>query len=233
MRPAGLFYIPNSIPAGIDDELWQCLRDAEWAAVSTGKKSRKVLHYGYAYNYTKRSALLPTAPLPEILDHLRLSLIATVESLIAEGKIAEQNPNLTFDQCIVNKYEPGQGIGSHCDSNAFDSIIGCFTFCVHTDGNVTIINPPNMSPGEMLFLYPRDLLVPAYTVATEHGSLYIMSGDARTVWEHQMVGRTVDMIPAPNTPPIPTTPLTPGTKQKRVPRATRISITFRSLAAKK
>jgi alkylated DNA repair dioxygenase AlkB len=222
MMPQGLFYIPAIIDADTCAELLQHLSTStEWFAVGKCKNSRKVIHYGSRYNYGGAGTDAPAPPIPYIIDHLRESLIATVEDLIAKGKITTNSPTaLNFDQCIINKYEPGQGIGAHCDANTFDEIIGCFTVCVDSSDSTNYIQPREIySPGQMEFVYPRDLLVPNYVVTTEHCSLYIMSGESRNTWEHQMVGRRTDSISV-------------GGVTKRLQRATRISITFRSTRKK-
>ena len=129
--------------------------------------------------------------------------------------LAVQNPasaqNTTFDQCIINKYEPGQGIGAHSDSAEFDDIIGCFTLC--TDAEKTNVGCCNqkLSPGEMKFQHPL-LQLPPHKVLTEHGSLYIMPEPSRSQYTHCMIGRRTDMIDG-----------------VRTHRAVRISINFRSL----
>jgi alkylated DNA repair dioxygenase AlkB len=46
----------------------------------------------------------------------------------------------------------------------------------------------------------------------EPGSLYIMSGDARSKWTHEMPGRKSDMVDG-----------------KKIPRGRRISVTFRNV----
>lgn len=109
--------------------------------------------------------------------------------------------SLAFDHCIVNKYEPGQGIGAHRDAPEFDGIIGCFT----------LLTGDGASTCEMEFTDPQGLYMP-YSVPTEHCSLYIMSGESRDVWEHKMSARKTELIGG-----------------KRYPRKTRISITFRTV----
>jgi len=59
-------------------------------------RGRSVLHFGYTYNYTRRS-LSAALPFPSFLD-------AIVEKL-----------PFVPDQCIVNRYESGHGIHEHID----------------------------------------------------------------------------------------------------------------------
>ena len=194
--PRGLFYYQDAIP-DCEDELLEHFAHEEWFAVGACAQSRKVIHYGRKYNYGSQKAGAEAPPIPYIVDHLRQSLIATVEYLIAKGDIAPCG--LAFDQCIVNKYEPGQGIGAHCDSKDFGGVIGCFTLLVGEGANTC----------EMKFNHPN---APSYVVPTGHGSLYIMSGESRDVWEHEMIARKTEVI-----------------NGKRQPRKTRISITFRTV----
>ena len=80
-----------------------------------------------------------------------------------------------FDQCIVNNYYKNQRISKHIDSLTFDKIICC----------LTIGTEPG---GIMRFSYDehkKDIIV-------KPNSLYIMSGDARYKWAHEMLSNKGD-----------------------------------------
>jgi len=199
--PPGLIYIPNALDQVYIDELLYHLNISnEWEAVGEGKNSRKVVQYGYKYNYTaggndSRGNLNQQSeaakPFPEIIKTLRDIMIdhITEDSGPPTGE--------TFNQCIINKYEPGQGIGPHIDSLAYGAVIGCFT----------IVTGIGDSPGIVELLHPTNSKT-KYPIITMPGSLYVMTGDSRYKWKHQMVARKTD---------------------DRRKRATRISVTFRSL----
>ena len=83
------------------------------------------------------------------------------------------NDDYVFDQCIVNNYFPGQGISKHIDLIDFGSVIGCFSIC---------------SGSEMVFQRGEE----KYGIYAEPNSLYIMSGDSRYKYTHEMVSKKSD-----------------------------------------
>ena len=191
----GLYYVRDAV----DLELYETVMDhlntcEDWFQVG-GASSRKVIHYGYKYNYGGGSGAA-TTPMPECIDNLRLYLISVLDEYVRKGVL--QPYDESFNQCIINKYEPGQGIGAHIDHSDYGAIIGCFTF-----------SPGNGSPGEMVFLREG---FPTNVIQTADKSLYIMTGESRTHWQHQMAAKKTDIV-----------------NGKRTPRNVRISITFRSV----
>jgi alkylated DNA repair dioxygenase AlkB len=98
---------------------------------------------------------------------------------------------LGMNQVIVNEYEPGQGISAHIDSAAYGGTILCYTIGSGATMRFTY------NEGKMdLYVAPR--------------SLYIMEGEARYDWKHEMIARKSDVI-----------------QGKRVARGRRLSVTFR------
>ena len=96
-----------------------------------------------------------------------------------------------FNQVIVNNYEEGQGISAHTDVKEYGDIIGCYTI----GSGATM----RFSKGEKKI----DLYV-------KSRSLYVMTGESRYDWKHEMISRKSDLVE--------------GVKIKR---GRRISITFR------
>ena len=78
-----------------------------------------------------------------------------------------------WNQCIINRYLPGQGIGAHIDVKSYGDHIVCFTLG---------------SGREMEFTRDDD----NYCLYTEPRSAYVMSGDSRYKWKHQMRLRKSD-----------------------------------------
>jgi alkylated DNA repair dioxygenase AlkB len=101
------------------------------------------------------------------------------------------DPSHEFNQCIINKYEPGQGINKHIDIKAYGPVIGCFTF-----GSGAVMTFRRKDEVHHLYVKPN--------------SLYIMSGESRLLWTHEMPSRKSDMV-----------------EGKKIPRGLRISVTFR------
>ena len=150
-----------------------------WKPVGSAEHSRRVLHFGRAYNYSAKAAsrLTTATPLPEILEPLR--------------KIAEDVSGRILDQCLINQYLPGQGIGEHIDkTDAFGDTVVCFSL-----GSTAVL----------VFRHPDgrkvNLDVPPH-------SMYVMTGESRYVWSHEMPARMKDGIRT---------------------RGTRLSITFRNV----
>lgn len=73
-----------------------------------------------------------------------------------------------INQLIINKYEKGQRITPHKDSFVFDETIFCFSVG---------------SDGRMLFTKFND----SCKFIAKSNSLYIIEGDARYKWKHEML----------------------------------------------
>ncbi|HEY1015333.1 MAG TPA: alpha-ketoglutarate-dependent dioxygenase AlkB [Herpetosiphonaceae bacterium] len=127
---------------------------------------RRVQHYGWRYDYTRRrtSRDLFLGPLPAWAQ-------AVAERLHAAGH-APQIP----DQVIVNEYEPGQGIASHIDCEP------CF--------GDTIISLSLGSPCLMTWTHAADGRI--IDTLLEPRSLVVMQGEARNDWKHGIPARKSD-----------------------------------------
>jgi len=170
MKPQGLYYFPNlAFEVDIPDK---------WETIPNGK--RLIQQYGYEYNYNSYK-VKKINDIPELFNPL-LNIL--------KSKCEELGFNQDFNQCLINKYEPGEGITKHIDSKVFGDIIGCFSL-----GHSYIKFSNNNS---------------IFNQYIEDHSLYIMSGDSRYLWKHEMEKRKSDTV-----------------DNKRIMRETRISITFR------
>ena len=166
------------------DRIIEQLDQKAWKPVSAHQNSRRVQHYGSNYDYKKRKITESDASIPDELIILRDTLQEECRSLGLETGL--------FNQCIVNDYQPGQGISKHTDIPEYGPVIGCFTI---GSGATMIFRNKN---GEKHSVY-----VPT-------NSLYIMSGELRTEWTHEMPARLSDMV-----------------EGNSVVRARRVSVTFR------
>lgn len=163
---SGLYYYSNFLTVSEEETLINFLeKEPQWFSISKSDNSRKVLHYGYMYNY-KNYGKLEKAPIfPELVQLIKNKIIEK-QSLSNEYYL---------DQCIVNKYNPGQGIASHIDSSIFKNFICCVTL-----GSGAIIDFTKESETKSLYVEPR--------------SLYIMSDEARYQWVHGMKSRKSDTV---------------------------------------
>ena len=98
-----------------------------------------------------------------------------------------------WNQVLVNEYDPGQGISAHIDAPVYGDTIICYTL-----GSGATMRFTNVETGAVKDLY-----------ATAR-SVYIMSGDSRYKWKHEMIGRKTNRVDG-----------------VVVPRSRRISITMR------
>ena len=124
--------------------------------------SRRVIHYGWRYDYTNRtiSADLHIGPLPE-------RCAALAERLHRETGKFDDIPN----QVIVNEYEPGQGIAMHTDHPGFGPTVATISLGDYWS---------------MDFLHERTGRKQARVLA---GSALILSDAARREWRHGIAKR--------------------------------------------
>lgn len=162
----GLYYYSNFLSAEEEKTLLDFLDKEEvWFSVSRSANARQVLHYGYVYNYASHGKLEKAPEFPAPVQWLK-------------QKILEKHPlasEFCLDQCIVNKYQPGQGIASHTDSPLFKNFICCVTI-----GSGASMDFSKNGETKSLFVEPR--------------SLYIMSDEARYDWQHGMKSRKSDNV---------------------------------------
>jgi alkylated DNA repair dioxygenase AlkB len=160
MHPSipGLYYIPNALKIDIIKTIDD--DSISWKPLSDSKNSRKVKQYGYLYNYKNTTAKDKTHPLPDYLQPYH----DTLKQYMNEFGLDD----LDMNQCIMNNYYKTQCISKHIDSKHFGSVIGCYTLG---------------SSGIMRFTCDNDTV----DIVVEPNSLYIMSGDARYKWSHEML----------------------------------------------
>ncbi|MCA1992374.1 MAG: alpha-ketoglutarate-dependent dioxygenase AlkB [Coleofasciculus sp. S288] len=178
----GLTYVPNYIDEDEQNQLLNIIDQQEWST----KLKRRVQQYGYRYEYQK-GILASSSYLGELPDWA-----GCLAERLYSDRLTAQLP----DQVIVNEYEPGQGITSHIDC------IPCF--------GKTIISLSLGSPCVMEFIHSQtqgkaaNLLLP--------GSLMVMQGAARYIWQHGIAARKKDLY-----------------EGREIIRTRRVSLTFREV----
>jgi alkylated DNA repair dioxygenase AlkB len=119
---------------------------------------RRVVSYGWRYDFA-RHVLEPAAPIPDFLLPLRARAAA----------FAGRDPE-AFRQALVLEYAPGAGIGWHRDRPQFEEVVG-----------VSLLAPCPLRlrrrAGER---WERA------TFIAQPRSAYLLSGPARTDWEHSI-----------------------------------------------
>jgi alkylated DNA repair dioxygenase AlkB len=120
--------------------------------------NRQVVSFGYRYDYSRR-AVVEAAPFPLFLDPLRRKVAAVFD------RSAE-----SFRQVLINEYRPGAGIGWHRDKAQFDEVVG-----------VSLLHPCVLR-----FRRKAGETWDRASLRVEPRSAYLLSGPARTVWEHSI-----------------------------------------------
>ena len=130
---------------------------------------RRIVSYGWRYEYSGRGALKPAEDIPDFLLELRRRA-----AMFAQLEPAE------LRQVLVTEYRPGAGIGWHRDKPVFDQVIGIsllapclLRFRRKIDGKL------NTSKSRSVWERVNLLAQP--------GSIYVLNGLARSEWEHSIL----------------------------------------------
>jgi alkylated DNA repair dioxygenase AlkB len=161
---AGLRYLPNFISPQEELELVETVDKQIWLS----PLQRRVQHYGYIYDYKKRTVTdeMYIGGLPDWLQTL-------AERLKQDRCIAE-----VPDQVIINEYQAGQGIAPHVDCEP------CFgdTILSLSLGSACTMGLYNLKTDKVL----HQILEPC--------SLVIMEKEARYDWKHGIAARKSDTV---------------------------------------
>lgn len=193
--PPGLAYANNFLSAGEQDLLLDHIDALSWKYVYG--ETRRVQHYGWIYDYAKRRV----AREDKLEDGLPPFFSFLVERLHERGMIPKTQK---IDQCIVNEYNPGQGIAKHIDHPVFDEYIASIT----------------LGSGCQMDFEARDNPNQKCKLYLETGSAMVMSGEARHLWKHSIASRKTDPDPVTH-------------EKGKCPRGRRVSITFRTVQTDK
>jgi alkylated DNA repair dioxygenase AlkB len=120
--------------------------------------NRKVVSFGLKYDYTRR-AVEEASAMPSFLEDL----------LVRVAEFAGVAPD-AFRQVGVNEYRPGAGIGWHKDKPQFGIVVG-----------VSLL-----APATMRFRRKNGSGWSRVSHVVQPRSVYILSGEARTQWEHSI-----------------------------------------------
>lgn len=120
--------------------------------------NRRVVSFGWRYDFNERE-LQKADDMPPFLLPLRQQAAA----------LAGLGPDC-FQHVLITEYAPGAGIGWHRDKAVFDEVVG-----------ISFLAPCNFR-----FRRKKGNRWERATVITEPGSAYLLSGPARTEWEHSI-----------------------------------------------
>ena len=120
--------------------------------------NRKTRSFGWRYDFDDAS-FVPAEPIPGWLDALRRTAAA----------FADLQPE-DFVHVLVARYDPGAGIGWHRDRDVFDRVVGISL----------------AAPATLRFRRRRPGGFDRVGLDVAPGSAYLLSGEARTGWEHSI-----------------------------------------------
>jgi alkylated DNA repair dioxygenase AlkB len=121
--------------------------------------NRKTQSFGWRYDFDDAS-FSPTEPSPIWLQPLRSKAAALAQ--VAPDEIAH---------VLTARYDPGAGIGWHKDRSVFEKIVGVSLG----------------SPAILRFRQRDGSSFNRFSLPVEPRSVYLLSGEARHEWEHQIV----------------------------------------------
>lgn len=155
--PEAGYYIPLFISESEEDYITRGiakLPETKWTILSR----RRLLSLPSQLTGTARDTLIDT-PMPDFLSRYILEKFS-------ELRVFEESPHRAPNHCLVNEYEPGQGIMPHTDGPAYFPVTATISLNSHTILNIY----EKIEHGEKE-AYPR------WRILQEPRSLLITTGD--------------------------------------------------------
>ena len=156
----GAALVPDVVTEAEEERILLRISQAPWMT----DLSRRVQHYGFRYNYRGPTAGRhdPAPAFPRWAE-----VIGDRLAPLFDGRRPEQ--------CIVNEYRPGQGIGMHADHQSFGPVVVSLSL-----GDAWTMNfrPRSQRP------YVRGGLTSDEVVLLPRRSALVLRGQARSAWMH-------------------------------------------------
>jgi len=160
----GLTLYHNFITLEEEVQLLSSIDDQPWS----NELKRRVQHYGWKYDYSKRS----------LDNNMKLGDLPPFCASLVDACIQQRILSAHPDQLIINEYTPGQGISPHIDQ-------------VKWFGNEIV----SVSLGsDILMDFKHKMSHKQYSILLPRRSLVLLSGEARYNWTHGIVARKRDKI---------------------------------------
>jgi alkylated DNA repair dioxygenase AlkB len=160
--PDGFRYAPEVITAAQETEVLAQVRDLPFREFEfhgyTGR--RRVVSFGWRYDFDERE-LLKADDMPPFLRSLREAAAAFAGM-----------PSAELQHVLVTEYGAGAAIGWHRDKAVFGEVVGISL----------------LSPCQFRLRRKAGTTWERVTVTAEPRSAYLLSGPARTEWEHSIPG---------------------------------------------
>jgi alkylated DNA repair dioxygenase AlkB len=157
--PEGLRYLPDFIPPEVEQELIVHVAALPLQPFQFGQYEgkRRVASFGFRYDYSLRR-LEEASSIPAWLSSI-------TEQIEAFG-----GPATRIRQVLCTEYDTGVGIGWHRDKPQFERIFGLSLG----------------SACRFRFRRPLGDKWQRFTLEAEPRSIYMMSGESRSQWEHSI-----------------------------------------------
>ena len=158
--PQGFAYAADTVPDALARDLATRFRALPFRNFDFHgfKGNRRIVSYGWKYDYVGRGRLSESEPIPDFLEPLKAAAAAFA------GLSAED-----FQQALITEYAPGAGIGWHRDKPMFEDVVA-----------FSLENPCRLRFRRKNVGWDRASL----TVAPR--SAYLLRGPAREQWEHSI-----------------------------------------------
>ena len=160
----GAALVPDIVTEAEEQRILLRISQAPWMT----DLSRRVQHYGYRYDYRgpTNGRHDPAPPFPRWAEVIGARLAPYFDG---------QRP----EQCIVNEYRPGQGIGMHADHQSFGHVVVSLSL-----GDAWTMNfrPRSARP------YVRKGLASDEIALLPRRSALVLRGPARSGWMHGIDG---------------------------------------------
>ena len=160
----GLLYVPQFLSREDEVRALQAIGREPWK----NDLARAVQHHGWRYDY-RRKKVTPDmwiGPLPDWAAKLA-ERVRTVQ-----GRNGGPSFGTEPDQVIVNRYQPGQGIGWHTDADSFGPVLATLSL-----GDTWTMLLRQYGSSDQL------------AIRLERGSLLVLSDAARSSWQHSINAR--------------------------------------------
>lgn len=133
-----------------------------------------VWEYGWIYNNGTRVYNVDESRRTDDIPFAMLELFRVVTSYLKKSGIETE---FNLDHCMVNRYQPGEGIFSHVDDMNYwgDWVVGV---CIGSGATMKMTGPRGEQ--ESVYLFPR--------------SVYLLESDARTQWQHAIPSQPADDV---------------------------------------
>ena len=167
----GLKYQPEFIDASEESTLLEHIRALPFREFEfhgyLGK--RRIVSFGWRYEYTGRGELKKAEDIPDFLLGLRLRA-ASFAQIEAES----------LQQVLVTEYRSGAGIGWHRDKPVFDRVVG-----------ISLLEPCILRFRRRLVREVKDqkgrAVLQRVNLFAQRRSAYLLEGPVRTQWEHSIL----------------------------------------------